>query len=963
LIGKTVSHYLILSKLGQGGMGVVYVAEDTHLARRVAIKFCPAKPENTLYRARFLREARAASALNHPNIAGIYDYGETDDGQPFFVMELVTGEDLFHLLRRQHMPVSRAIRIAKAVAEALGEAHRNGIVHRDIKPGNIMITERGAVKVLDFGLAKLIADQPDIATDETNDPAPRTMEGAVVGTPLYMSPEQARNLPLRAQSDLFSLGIVFYECLAGRPAFSGTTAVEVIADVIHVNPPPPSQFNARVNPEVDRIVAKAIAKDPAARYQNAEEMAADLDAALRAVTHADSQETELIPTHRTTLASTVVERIRRPRTAAAAVVALFAVAGIATWLIVRDAPYQPAPETLRWYGEGVAALRDGTYYKASKALERAAGDPRFAMAHARLAEAWMELDYADRAKEEMLRAVPPGSNPRLTRAEQSYLQALHLTLTGDFAGAAARYREIEEKSAESAKPDALVDLGRAHEKNENLKEAMAAYLEATRRQPQDPAAWLRLAILYGRQLDQARAAGPFREAESLYRSLSNLEGVAETVYQRAILENKLARRTDARVLLQQALDMARSIGSLQQQIVILLQLSDVAQRMNEHEQAEQYATQALELARVNGLENLTTRGLIDLGNAYFVRGEFEEAQKHFIQSLEYARRYRSGRNEARALLSLGSLQLQRGQTADGLRNIEQALGWYRRGGYRKETAQALILVGRARRDQGDYTAALDSFQQQLQIARALGDQSLAAVALEGMGSVLEAQEHWPEALARYREGYEAARNAAAAGVGYGLANQASVLWQLGRYEEARQMLDQAGAGAARVLTSRLDMIRASMALSQRRFSAAVEIGRRMLAQPDLRVDVQVTVKALLGRALAAGGKTREGVASATEAEALAVKSGHPRLIADARLARAEALLSSGAKASATEPAQAAQVEFARLGLQEPEWRCWAIIGNPNKVSAVLATLEQKWGAENFKTYLARPDVQFARNHR
>src|SRR5262249_47762790 len=157
-------------------------------------------------------------------------------------------------------------------------------------------------------------------------------------------------------------------------------------DVIHVDPPPPSHFNARVNPEVDRIIAKAMAKDPAARYQTADEMVTDLDAALRAVTHADSQETELIPMHRTTLAGTVIERIRRPRTAATAVLALLIVAGFAAWWFLRDRSYQPAPETLRWYREGVAALRDGTYYKASKALERAATDPQFVMAHARLAE-------------------------------------------------------------------------------------------------------------------------------------------------------------------------------------------------------------------------------------------------------------------------------------------------------------------------------------------------------------------------------------------------------------------------------------------------------------------------------------------------------------------------------------------------------------------------------------------------
>src|ERR1039458_2488295 len=189
MIGETVSHYRILSKLGRGGMGVVYLAEDTHLARQVAIKFSTAPPENE-DRARFLREARAASALNHPYIARVYDYGEAPDGQPFIVMELVGGEDLACLLHRGAMPVPQAIRIVQEAAEALGEAHRHGIVHRDIKPSNIVINELGQVKVLDFGLAKLYREPAPPTGDSPTVLASATAEGTVLGTPAYMSPEQ-----------------------------------------------------------------------------------------------------------------------------------------------------------------------------------------------------------------------------------------------------------------------------------------------------------------------------------------------------------------------------------------------------------------------------------------------------------------------------------------------------------------------------------------------------------------------------------------------------------------------------------------------------------------------------------------------------------------------------------------------------------------------------------------------------
>jgi len=968
MVGQTFSHYRILSQLGHGGMGVVYVAEDTHLGRRVAVKFSTASPENTQFRARFLREARAASALNHPHIAGIYDYGETPEGHPFIVMELVSGEDLFHVLRHGPMPVEQSLRIVEQAAEALGEAHRQGIAHRDIKPSNIVLGERGEVKVLDFGLAKQMQEAPP-SQDASTILTSATLEGTILGTPQYMSPEQAKDAPLGPASDLFSLGAVLYECLAAKPAFSGANSVEILAAVLHVDPPPPSQFNPQVTPEMDRIALKALAKQPEARYQSADEMAADLRAALA---QPESRQTEVLPVPSV---AEVAPPLRRSRRAYLTVLALLAAAVLAWWWLPARR-YQPAPEALRWYQEGVAALRDGTYYKASQALERAASsDGRFSMAHARLAEAWLELDYTDQAKEELLRVAPPGATSRLSRAEQLYLEALQLTMTGDFAGAVEKYRDIVRRTPEDDKANAYVDLGRAYEKNEKLKDAVESYREATRRQPQNPAAWLRLAILYGRQMDQAKAAAAFDEAAPLYRSLSNLEGVTEVLYQRAVLANRLGQSSQAQAQLQQALAMCRSTGNLHQQILVLLQLSNTEHRMN-GAKAENYATEAIELARANGLENLTTRGLIDLGNAYFVKGEDDEARKYFTQALEYAQRFKSQRNQARALLSLGSLELQRGETGEGLRNVEQALAWYRRGGYRKETAQALILLGRAQRQNGDYQAALRSFQQQLEIARQLGDQTQVALAQQGIGTVLEAQERWPDALLNYREAYAAAKQSGdQLNVAYSLLDSSRILWQLGRYGEAQQALDAASPGASRALQQQLDVIRCQMALSQRQFAVAVAIGRRLLAQAGLSNEAAAEAGSVLGLALASTGGRREGVASTSEAVALAVKSAKPSLIAETGLAQAEALLEDGDARKALDTALAAQPVLARAGRQEAEWRCWLVASRAaaalgagaksreyaKQASNLLATLEQKWHSDSYSTYLARPDIQYARS--
>src|SRR5256714_6511850 len=207
MIGKTISHYRILEKLGEGGMGIVYIAEDILLGRRVAIKTLGSRGQSDQhFRARFLREARAISTLSHQHIANIYDYGETEDGQPYIVMELVEGKMLVELMRAEKLTIPRAIEIVTQVAKALSEAHLHGIVHRDIKPSNIALTERGVVKVLDFGLAKHVVGSSANGAESAGSTAQHTQtrEGVIVGTPMYLSPEQALALDIDGRSDLFS---------------------------------------------------------------------------------------------------------------------------------------------------------------------------------------------------------------------------------------------------------------------------------------------------------------------------------------------------------------------------------------------------------------------------------------------------------------------------------------------------------------------------------------------------------------------------------------------------------------------------------------------------------------------------------------------------------------------------------------------------------------------------------------
>ncbi len=394
IIGRQISHYRVLSPIGAGGMGEVYLAEDTILGRRVAVKLLPAEFTTDRDRLRrFEQEAKTASALNHPNIVTIHEIGraETETGTLHFIAEeYIEGQTLRGRMAQGRLPLADALDIAAQAAGALHVAHKAGIVHRDIKPENMMLRPDGFIKVLDFGLAKLT--EPVSLATHTDTEAPtmaKTLPGAILGTPAYMSPEQARGLEIDARCDIWSLGVVLYEMLAGERPFRGPTPTDIIVSIVDREPQRLASFAGPFPQELERIVAKALAKRPDDRYQTAKDLAIDLknlrrrlelDAELERVSKPfpDREATpiEQLPTVEHVVERTVASRPGAPEPArsraplvAALLVALVAI-GFFIWVWQRTQPVTPsappappAPEHQIAYSLTVQRTRNGQPFR------------------------------------------------------------------------------------------------------------------------------------------------------------------------------------------------------------------------------------------------------------------------------------------------------------------------------------------------------------------------------------------------------------------------------------------------------------------------------------------------------------------------------------------------------------------------------------------------------------------------
>ncbi len=980
MIGQTISHYRIIELLGEGGMGTVYLAEDTHLGRHVAIKFLSTLDAH--YRARFLREARAVSALSHPNIAAVYDYGETGSGQPYIVMELVKGEPLSDLLGEESLSLSRSVQIVSAIAEALGEAHRIGIIHRDVKPANVVINERGQVKVLDFGLVKHLESDGSV-DPKTKSQFEYTQSDVIVGTPLYLSPEQATGKAVDGRSDLFALGALLYECITGKSAFSGTSVIEIGAQVIHVTPPPPSEINPKVPAELDRVTMKTLQKNPAARYQSAAELIAELkEVGATLFTEGDYPLRAPASAARASALTTLTQSLRRPRLSVGAFAIGAIIVAFIVWAAMRywkPAPYKPTPDALAWYNKGVDALRNGAFLQASKALEQSVNaDTGFALAHARLAEAYTELDYTDKAKDELLRVsslVPDRS--QLPRNDALYLTGINTTVTRDFHDATKAFEELAKLTPDDA--HAFVDLGRAYEKTDDITKALENYLKATTIDGQYPTAYLRAGDIYSRKQDVASASSAFDKAETLFKALGNAEGVGEVLRLRGKLFRGVGKYADARALFQQALETAKATGNESQQVLSEIELANLAFNEGQSQQAQDYATQAVEFARERHLENLTAGGLIELGLSSSSRGDYPAAEKYLKEAIELSRAQNGKRREAIAKMNLGGIYIQQLRTDEGVGLTQEALNYFRQGNYPRYVLICLSFVGRSQRQKGDYAAALQTFAEKLDRAKQGGDQSEIAFALGEIGSVHAEREEYAEALKKYSESYEINKSLDnKLQLAYNLHNRGNMFWHLGRYAEGRQSLAEAlqianqPGSDYKPLLAEIELSYAQIALSERKFSEgraraskAVRLAQEKYAQ------VEVAARNTLGLSQTFAGNTREGESDCQASLYMARSAGDYGLLTRSLIALALAALESNNAEKALQLANESQQRAERGGNKESQWlaclvaaRAQERLGNATEAQSQKAQAEKVFAdllsamGEYKDSYLARKDIEF-----
>ena len=942
-VGQVVSgRYRIVGFLSRGGMGEVYEAEDLELKERVALKtLLPEIAADGRMISRFKQEIQLSRKISHPNVCRVFDLARhpADSSSPevvfFLTMEFLPGETLAATVEREgRLSPEAALPLLEQMAEALDAAHRAGVIHRDFKPSNVMLVpgvEGPRAVVTDFGLARSFVPAGDTTATQT---------GTVMGTLDYMAPELLSGGAASIASDVYALGTVAYKMITGAlPFASGTPLAGAILRSKAAAPSPRS-----LAPDLDALweqaILRALDADPTRRFSRAGHFVKAIRGETRSVTVA-------------------LPAMTRRRITGAVLAAIVLVAGGVAWRAWTRYRAQPPPEAAIFYRQGVDDIHAGAYFAATKALEQAVRiAPRFSLAHARLAEAWVELDVPEKAGREMLLARRE-DNSGLSDLDRLQIEAVDLTVTREFAAAAGKYEQMRKLTPQQAGLD--LDLGRAYEEAMQPPKAMESYRRAAEGPSHSPAAWLHLAVLYGRASDRAKADDAFNEAEKLYQLSNNLAGLTEVFYQRGIDANRRRQLDEAEADLRKAMDTARLAGNIHQEIRARLQLATNAYLSGNTALAERYSHEALDTAQANQMEALAISGIVNLGNAYLRKGDFSGAEKYYQDAVALARRNSLPRLAALGLLSLAALHNQLRRSEDAAREAREALAYYQFNGFAQESFQCLTLIGRSERDRGEYAAALGSFQRFLTMAERSQDRLQMALARESLGGVRFAQEQYPEALEQFQKNLELSTDAEH--IGYAGLWCGNTLRLLGRYAEARTMLDRVDPIAEKFPLIRLNLIeaRADLALSRNLYAEAAALSRRALASDAGQNPLATAeLKRILALALLASGNRTEGLRNCEESLAAVAKLNDVAATLRSHLALLRARIETGDRAGALNLFHDAEPALASH--PESRWRALAWMARAGRQYAApardaLDDLARQWGPAAYRIYLTRPDVQ------
>jgi len=896
-----LGRFRIVRFIANGGMGEVYEAEDSKLGR-VALKTIRADfPGSAGALARFHREISLSRRVTDNHVCRVHDLFTVprrggSDAVDFLTMEYIDGQTLASRIRDGPLPLEEARDIVLQLCAGLNAIHAVGIIHRDLKSSNVMVCTRTSpdgkteigVKIMDLGLA---------CETGPNRSAEITGPNVVMGTLAYMAPEQFEGSPASRATDIYALGIVLYEMITGERPFPSKNPVSAAIERAK-KAQPPSSLRSGIPWQWDAVILRCLEVDPERRFSSAAGVAAALFGPAEPPARAASQK-------------------RFAMGAAAGVLAIAAIVA----LLWTNRPYpKPLPAAQTWYERGLEALREGTYHKATHEFAQAISlDPNFLLAHVRLADAWVELDYIGKAKDEMLRASELESKLRIRPVEAKYVDAVRSALTFDYATSLKDYRDILNRLPAAEKPYGYMDVGRAYEKAGDIGKAAEIYKQAARLAPEYPASFVRLAILQARKGAQPAADAAFSRAKDLYSAANDVEGQAEVAYQRAYALGLTGQYKQANHLLEEVLATSRAIHSSQLEIRALLLMSTEAYNSDNYSQSADLAQRAIDLAREKDLEYWVIDGLVRLGNAWLSL-DWTKAEPSLDLALRRARDSQRPRLEAAARLSLASIRSQQGKLDECLALARSSFDYYSRAGFSADAMRASLLLVRIERDKADYRAALPDAMKGLDVARKSANDTNILLFEELTGSVLLELEKFSDALPHFEAALRIADK-----LSESIANErlysAEALFRLGRYGEAKAMLDSIPADSAAQprITAAMDRVEAWMNLTRLDFRGVAERARRGLhVKSAVSDDLKGEFQLLEAESALAGGNAAEAESGCRSAAAAAAKSTDPDLAARANLCLANAGLVAHSPQTTLERAHAAVRFFAGTGQLESE---------------------------------------------